>query len=244
MSAWTCACGRKVPPHLDRCRCGARASQPPSTFSTNGDRSPATSVGLAAVFLVLGYGAYRWFASQAPKESATVPVTLVRQEPPPPPAIAPHGTWETLPTPPPGAQQAPRDVTVSTGFAGHATATEPPSGTAPPAEPSPPPGLSAPESTEMDRLRDRADSFRREYHPVKEQVEKLEREVAELETESKRHFGGGNTIGSGSTAYRTAGDEVAARLSKAKNDLFHLRNRLLVIEERARQAGVPYGQLY
>jgi S1-C subfamily serine protease len=110
--AWTCdACGRKVPPHIDRCRCGAEraAGGPapdvvevaePEESAAEPQRSPSLFVVAAALLAVLvAVLAYRTGGFSSGPSPSTAPAAAVSV---PAPQVGPAGDAQ-----PPPAGQAP-----------------------------------------------------------------------------------------------------------------------------------------
>lgn len=242
MSAWTCNCGRIVPPQVDRCRCGGTRPIPPpaETPGRAGGRNVLATAGKIVLAGALLFGAHRWYVSYTPPDVRG----LVPSGVPPPRAVPvpstmrvePHGAWK----PPPGLRATPAAVSGGFQFRGE--------GVAPEARPSQESPVSvepardqqrAEGPSETDLLRLKIQGYRAQYGPLKGTVDRLEREVADLGARESRFIGGGNSIGPPIEV-----DAVRSRLNSARNELDRARIALAAIEERARRDGVPYGQLY
>ena len=248
MGAWRCACGRTVPQEVGYCRCGqSRTVQTATRTRPQGsDGRVIRLVGTVGLVALLGWGAYRWYASYTPPAIGgyNAPVEDARPvEPTGPPPSVPGtalGSAETRPTHPPVAtmpEPSPAAAAAPAGPAPIAGVPTPIAETAPPTAASP---LETPADgpSESDQLRERIAAFRSQYGPLKRRIEQLEREVGELTQKASRSIGGGN---SGAT---TEADAVRSRLSAAQDELDRSRIALAGIEEQARRAGVAYGQLY
>ena len=106
-----------------------------------------------------------------------------------------------------------------------------------------PPPTSTGGISDSDKLRGKIAAWRNQYQPVKAQVDKLVREVAELEAKASQIVGVWQDKSLPSGPQKTEAEVVLTRLPQAKSELVTARKNLANIEDAARRDGVTAGQL-
>jgi hypothetical protein len=98
--------------------------------------------------------------------------------------------------------------------------------------------------SEMEKLKAKSALWRSRWRQAKDQVEKLEKELAELEEEAS-HIAQIAQVGPETGPRpRTRAEYVIYRLYTVRKELQGAKQRLADVEAGARQAGVASGQLY
>lgn len=239
--SWLCACGRRVPALVDVCRCGMQRQQRTPRVAPVPDDEPssassaALTVGGVVAMLVLGWS---WYASFGPAEAPKSAPALVAQATPAAlPTALPTPEVAVVTAPEPPAAPWPEDTPAPSRF------IEPAPGSVAWERDEPVQGSG---ESDMDRLRRKSEVWRGQYRGAKEAVDRLEREVAELEEKQSRIASIVTFSGPGirDPNVRTEAERTVERLPRARAELEQARQRLSQVEEGARRDGVGSGQLY